>query len=70
MKKVEQKHGIPALISLMFPGLGQIIKGHVGKGLFIIIGMVFSFIAMLVLIGLITTPLFWVWNIYDAYNAN
>lgn len=27
----EQEHGFPALLSFFLPGLGQIVKGEVGK---------------------------------------
>ena len=29
--KTSQKHGVPALLSFFIPGLGQIVKGQVGK---------------------------------------
>lgn len=70
MSRAEQKHGVPALLSFFIPGLGQIIKGHVGKGILIIVGLLVSSVMMLVLIGFITTPILWLWNIYDAYNSN
>ena len=70
MTSEEQKHGLPALVSFIFPGLGQIIKGHVGKGILIIVGMIISFLLVTVAIGLITTPILWIWNVYDAYNSN
>jgi len=70
MPKEEQKHGMPALLSFFIPGLGQIIKGHVGKGILIMIGMVFSVILIFAMIGFLTTPILWIWNIYDAYNSN
>jgi hypothetical protein len=31
--KSSQKHGIPALLSFFIPGLGQMVKGEVGKGI-------------------------------------
>jgi|SRR3989344_4919239 len=65
-----EKHGIPLLISFFIPGLGQIVKGQIAKGILIIIGMVVSSLLIFVLIGFITTPLLWLWNIYDAYNSN
>lgn len=70
MASEEQKHGLPALVSFIFPGLGQIVKGHVGKGILIIAGMIVSVLLIAVVIGLITTPILWLWNVYDAYNSN
>ncbi len=70
MTKHNQKHGMPALLSFLIPGLGQLIKGEVGKGILIILGMIISVIMIFALIGIITTPVLWIWNIYDAYNSN
>ena len=70
MAKEEQKHGIPALLSFFIPGLGQLIKGDIGKGILIILGMIISSILILIVVGIITTPILWIWNIYDAYNSN
>ena len=70
MVKHGQKHGIPALISLFLPGIGQIVKGHILKGILIIIGMIISGILTIVIIGFILLPLLWLWNIYDDYNSN
>lgn len=63
-----QKHGIPALISFFIPGLGQLIKGQILKGILIwVIGGGLSFFFWWTII----VPLvIWVWNVYDAYNSN
>lgn len=60
---VQQKHGIPALLSFFIPGLGQIVKKEVGKGVVIFIGFVVG-IFILVLPGLFI----WIWQLVDAYN--
>ncbi|MBI2938346.1 MAG: zinc-ribbon domain-containing protein [Thaumarchaeota archaeon] len=67
---VERKStGIAAVLSFFFVGLGQIYNGQIGKGIaFIVIGIIFI-LTMFVLIGLILYPLFWIYNIYDAYNT-
>ncbi|MCK4491101.1 MAG: hypothetical protein KAU03_00650 [Candidatus Altiarchaeales archaeon] len=65
-----QKHGVPALLSFLIPGLGQVIKGHVGKGILIFLGMIVSTFLINFLVGLVTTPILWIWNVYDAYNSN
>ena len=64
----KQKHGIPALISFFIPGLGQIIKGDILKGILIwVLGGVITFFLWWTFI----VPLIiWAWNVYDAYNAN
>ena len=70
MVKHGQKHGVPAILSFFIPGLGQIIKGQIGKGILIFLGMVISIILIFFFVGIITTPILWLWNIYDAYNSN
>ena len=61
--------GIAAIASFFFPGLGQIYNGEILKGfMFMIIGGVF-FLLIFVLIGFILYPLFWIFNIYDAYKT-
>jgi TM2 domain-containing membrane protein YozV len=61
--------GIAAVLSFFFVGLGQIYNGQIGKGIgFIVLGVVFVAL-MFVLIGFILYPVFWAYNIYDAYNT-
>jgi TM2 domain-containing membrane protein YozV len=59
----KQKHGLPALLSFFIPGLGQLIKGQVIKGIFVFIAVMIG-IALLVIPGIII----WIWQIGDAYN--
>ena len=70
MLKSEQKHNAPALMSLFLPGLGQFVKGHIGKAFLIFFGIIFNLLLLFLLIGFLTMPLFWVWNVYDAYNKD
>lgn len=67
---IEKKSsGIAAIASFFVPGLGQIYNGEIGKGImYIIIGIVFA-LMMFVFIGFILYPLFWIYNIYDAYST-
>jgi TM2 domain-containing membrane protein YozV len=59
---------IAAIASLIVPGLGQIYCGQIGRG----IGTFFTFILfcfmIVTLLGLILAPLFYIWNIADAFN--
>lgn len=59
-----KKHGVPALFSFLIPGLGQIIKGDIFKGIAIFLGSIIGLI--LIFPGIII----WLWGIYDAYNSN
>jgi len=61
--------GVAAVLSFFFTGLGQIYNGQIGKGIaFIVVGVV-NLLLMLVIIGFITAPIFWIFNIYDAYKS-
>lgn len=59
-----QRHGIPALISLFIPGLGQLIKGEIGRAIVIWVG------GGILSIFIIPIPFIWVWQVYDAYTHN
>lgn len=64
-----KNEGISAVLSFLFVGLGQIYNGEIAKGImFLIIGIILVF-TMIFLIGFILYPLFWIYNIYDAYNT-
>jgi TM2 domain-containing membrane protein YozV len=61
--------GIAAVLSFLFTGLGQIYNGQIGKGIaFIVVGFV-CLALVIVLIGILLYPLFWIYNIYDAYTS-
>ena len=74
------KHGVPALLSFFVPGLGQLIKGHFVKaitiwtsGIFIwfaFFGSLFSGQVGLTFFIYLIPFAVWLWNVYDAYNAN
>lgn len=61
-------HGMPALFSLIIPGLGQIVKGEVGKGIVVLAMALVSVALITAFIGVLTTPILWIWNVYDAYR--
>ncbi|GGH76959.1 MAG: hypothetical protein EP346_07345 [Bacteroidetes bacterium] len=64
----KQTHSFPALVSFFIPGLGQLIKGEVLKGILIwIVGGIAAFF----LLWTIIIPFgIWAWNVYDAYTSN
>ena len=66
---VERKNeGMAAIVSFLFPGLGQIYNGQIGKGImFVILGVVCVALLLFWLVSLY--PILWVYNIYDAYNT-
>jgi TM2 domain-containing membrane protein YozV len=61
-------HGVPAILSLIIPGLGQLVKGQIFKAIGIWVALAISSVMAYILIGLITTPIIYLWQIYDAYN--
>lgn len=62
-----QKHGVPAILSFFLPGLGQLIKGEIAKGVIIFIGF---WVAIITVVGVIVAIPLWLWGIVDAYNHN
>lgn len=57
--------GVPALLSFVVPGLGQLVKGHIGKALILFVGTLLGLFAYIV-----PGALIWIFNVYDAYNSN
>ena len=65
----QKSAGLAVVLSFFVPGLGQIYNGQIGKGIgFIILGGVLA-LTMFILIGFILYPLFWIYNLYDAYST-
>lgn len=62
--------GIAAVLSFFYTGLGQIYNGQILKGvIFILLQSINVFILSPLLIGFITTPLFWIYGMWDAYRT-
>lgn len=61
--------GIAAIASFFFAGLGQIYNGEFAKGLVLMVVQVINVLLMLVLIGILTYPIVWVYGMYDAYKT-
>jgi TM2 domain-containing membrane protein YozV len=60
--------GVAAVLSFFFTGLGQIYNGRLAKGLGFMVAGALNIALMFILIGFVTGPLFWIYNIYDAYR--
>ena len=60
--------GVAAVLSFFFTGLGQIYNGRLLKGLAFMAAGALNIALMFIFIGFITGPLFWIYNIYDAYS--
>ena len=50
-------------------GLGQIYNGQIGKGIAFIVAYTISWILIFILIGMITTPILWIYGMYEAYKS-
>ncbi len=61
--------GLAAILSFFYMGLGQIYNGQLSKGIFFIIAYTVSCLLMIVAIGFITTPIMWIYGMYDAYRS-
>ena len=65
----EKNPGVAAVLSFIYPGLGQIYNEEIKKGIiFVVIGIALVF-SMFLLIGFILYPTFWAYNVYDAYKT-
>ena len=64
------KHpGIAAVLSFFWPGVGQIYNGQIGKGIAFVVIAVSLALSMFILIGFVLYPIFWIYNIWDAYKT-
>lgn len=61
--------GLGAVLSFFYMGLGQIYNGQIAKGIFFIIAYSISLVLMIVIIGFISTPILWIYGMYDAYKS-
>lgn len=61
--------GLAAVLSFVFMGLGQIYNGQIAKGILFMIVYSISFLLMIILIGFVTTPILFIWGIWDAYKS-
>jgi TM2 domain-containing membrane protein YozV len=61
--------GIAAVLSFFFCGLGQIYNGQILKGIFMLVAYAISWWMVWLVIGFITTPILWIWGMFDAYRT-
>jgi TM2 domain-containing membrane protein YozV len=61
--------GVAAVLSFFITGLGQIYNGQIAKGVLFIVIQAINVLLMYVLIGFITSPIFWIWGMVDAYRT-
>jgi len=56
-------------LSFLFSGLGQFYNGEVHKGIWFLIAHFISLLLIMAFIGIITTPIIWIWGMVDAYKS-
>ncbi|MEW5994034.1 MAG: hypothetical protein AB1744_06525 [Candidatus Zixiibacteriota bacterium] len=61
--------GLAAVLSFFYMGLGQIYNGQIAKGIFFIVLYTISWLLIFILIGIFTTPVLWIYGMYDAYKS-
>ncbi|KAB1186605.1 MULTISPECIES: zinc ribbon domain-containing protein [Haloferax] len=59
---------VAAVLSALFPGLGQIYNRELERGLVFIVATIGAAISTLLFVGFILFPAVWLFSIYDAYT--
>ena len=67
--RTEKSPALAVLLSFLLPGLGQIYNDQAQKGIYFLVAAVVSSILIVLLIGLLTTPVIWIWSMVDAYQV-
>lgn len=60
---------LAAVLSFFYMGIGQIYNGQTHKGIAFLIAYSISWLLMNLWIGYLTTPILWIYGIYDAYKS-
>ena len=60
---------LAAILSILFPGLGQIYLGLSKKGISFIIAFIVSWILVFILIGFVLAPIVWIWALVDSIKS-
>lgn len=60
--------GVAAVLSFLWPGLGQIYNGQILKAIVFIVVQIVNAFLITVLVGFVTGFVVWVWSLVDAYK--
>jgi TM2 domain-containing membrane protein YozV len=60
---------VAAVLSAIFPGLGQIYNRELEKGIAVIVASFLAALSALVLIGFVLFPAVWLYAVWDAYTV-
>jgi len=66
---VYKNPGLAAVLSFFYMGLGQIYNGQIAKGIAFIVAYTISWVLIFILVGLLTTPVLFIYGMYDAYKS-
>ncbi|ELZ58424.1 MULTISPECIES: maltose ABC transporter permease [unclassified Haloferax] len=59
---------VAAVLSAVFPGLGQLYNRELERGLVFAVGFIVATASVMVLIGFLLAPAVWLYAVYDAYT--
>lgn len=60
---------LSAILSILFPGLGQIYLGLTKKGISFIIVYIVAWMLIIFVIGFVLAPIVWLWSLIDAIKS-
>ena len=60
---------LAAVLSLICAGLGQVYNGEVGKGIAFFFVAIILGLTIVLVIGIILVPIWWIYCAYDAYKV-
>jgi TM2 domain-containing membrane protein YozV len=60
---------IAAVLSVVFPGLGQLYNRELEKGLVIMVASVVALVSVVVGVGILLYPAVWIYALWDAYKV-
>ncbi|RDZ65641.1 zinc ribbon domain-containing protein [Haloferax sp. Atlit-12N] len=59
---------VAAVLSAIFPGLGQLYNRELERGLVFAVGFIVASVSVMVIIGFLLAPAVWLYAVYDAYT--
>jgi len=59
---------VAAVLSAVFPGLGQLYNRELERGLVFAVGFIVATASVMVLVGFLLAPAVWLYAVYDAYT--
>ncbi|KAB2488212.1 DUF6677 family protein [Priestia endophytica] len=63
-----KKNWIALVLSILFPGLGHLYLGRVGKGVALVLADIIATLSISIFIGVILLPAVYIYSIIDAYK--